>query len=232
MSSPGSDYSFTADQFRRAAKGEEPIRGKVISANRGLAVKAAEGWARRNPEMEIQDLVQAGSVGLVRAVGKFDPDRGYQFSTYAMYWIVKEIRLEVASSISSGRATKTEAQLFMSGRLPEERRAAYRAATGDHQCIYSPAGEDGATLVDMMEDSESNDLEVAETRAQFEAVIECAQDACSPQQFEALCLRYGVVFSEPLSYEKIADDLGLGSAAQAKALVEAALDIVRAEMLD
>lgn len=232
MSSPGSDYSFTRDEFRRAAAGEEPIRGRVISANRGLAVSAAEKWARRNPEMDIQDLVQAGSVGLVRAVGKFDPDRGFKFSTYAMHWIVKEIRLEVAASISGGRATKAEAQKFMAGRLDQDRKSEYRAGTGDHQCIYDRTGEDGTRLIDTMEDPDCADLESAETRAQFEAIMDCALIHCSPDEFDALCFRFGVIAVERLSYERIAEELRLGSAAQAKALVESALEAVRQEMVD
>jgi RNA polymerase sigma factor (sigma-70 family) len=228
LSSPSRKYEFSDDEFERAAAGEEPIRGLVISANRGLAVKAAEKWARRNPEMHIDDLIQAGSVGLIRAVDKFDPHRGYKFSTYAMHWIVKEIRLEVASSISVGRATKTEAQLFMAGRLPDERRGAYRAATGEHQCIDEPGRGEERSLAETLCDHEWDGHDLAETRANIEIVMDGALCACTPEQFEAIGLRFGVMFcDEPCSYEAIADELDLGSATQAKALVDEALAEIR-----
>lgn len=227
MASRASFDSFSADDFRRAAAGEEPIRGEVISANRGLAVRAGEAWARRNPEIDIHDLVQAGFVGLIRAVDKFDPDLGFKFSTYAMHWINKEIRLEVAHEIACGRATKTEAQLFMSGRLDGDRRSAYRSATGPHQCIYEPCGDGMSPLAEMIVDDGDQGLELAEARANLEAIMDAAIERCTHEQFTALMMRYGIVFYSPSSYDSISAELGLGSAGQAKALVEEAEAIVR-----
>lgn len=62
-------------------------KDRMVEANLRLVMTVANKWSRQVPSAEYMDLVQAGNEGLIRAVEKFDPTRGYKFSTYAYWWI-------------------------------------------------------------------------------------------------------------------------------------------------
>jgi len=74
---------------RLALKGNEPARKRMIESNLRLVVKIARRYNNRG--LPLLDLIEEGNLGLIRAVEKFDPERGFRFSTYATWWIRQTI---------------------------------------------------------------------------------------------------------------------------------------------
>lgn len=81
---------------KRSEQGDEEARQRLIQANLRLVVSIAKRYANRSPHLNILDLIQEGSIGLSRAVDKFDYRRGFKFSTYATWWIRQAITRALA----------------------------------------------------------------------------------------------------------------------------------------
>jgi RNA polymerase primary sigma factor len=104
------DPQATPAQRRAAARS----RSRMIKENLRLVVCIAKPYharIQRSSALEFSDLLQAGTIGLIRAVEKFDPALGYSFSTYASWWIRQAIRREIEASESSIRLSARQQQM-------------------------------------------------------------------------------------------------------------------------
>ncbi len=86
---------------RRVQEGDQDAREHMIRANLRLVVSIAKRFQRRG--LLLTDLIAEGNIGLLKAIGKFDPEAGFRFSTYATWWIQQTIRRALINSVKTVR---------------------------------------------------------------------------------------------------------------------------------
>jgi len=153
---------------RRARDGDEEARNRLVEANLRFVIKIAKGYM--NQGLALQDLIQEGNIGLMEAIERFDPDKGFRLTTYASWWInlyiqravqtrVRPIKLPL-NKLETLRKIKAFAADFYQqhGKNPTVERIAkglgIPAARVENIMGYdasfvsleTPIGEDGATL--------------------------------------------------------------------------------------
>ena len=229
---PMPNYDEQVELAKRVAAGDEAAKQQMVAANLRLVLH----WARRYQERggELVDLVQEGTFGLLRAVEKFDWERGFKFSTYATWWIRQALQravqqhgrtiripLEVGEQLQRLEATTAEL-VGRLGRRPtdEEIEAAtgmtaaerknLQGLAGVTASLDQPASSDSATVLGDLVAPDGRDW-VAEVEQELtDERLRAAVEALPELQRDVLIRRFGLNGSTPASLQDTADALGVG----------------------
>ncbi len=207
----------------------QAARQRLIEANLRLVVSIAARYQNRG--LSFGDLVQEGNLGLFRAVDRFDPERGFRFSTYATWWIRqavtralaergRTIRLPVHLNDLLGQVSRTTARLQQElqrePRIEEVARALNvptarveetLARAVEPASIEAELTEDGGTLAELLPDEDHSSTEASYEFTELQETIDAALDALEPRERLVITLRFGLDGMPPQTLAEIGQAL-------------------------
>ena len=210
----------------KAASGNKRAQNELVERNLRLVVHVAQKY--RNSGMSFEDLIQEGSLGLMKATEKFDPEKGFKFSTYATWWIrqgitraiadqAKTIRIpvhmvEMLNKIGKIRAKYSETlkreptneEIAKELHEPIDKINNILSISQHPISLETPIGEDGDSFLgDFISDTNGADpLESLLTEERKEKILE-ALDTLTPREKRILQMRHGIGMTRVYTLEEI-----------------------------
>ncbi len=229
------DREEMARLWKLVKKGDEDAKNRVMEMNLRLVIPTAKRFQR--PGLELMDLIEEGNLGLLQAIEKFDPQKGYRFSTYAVYWIEQHIRKyieEQSGSIkipshawgnlkrwfrawnelkeANGRdpsLREMAQELDLSARQVKSIIDTLSAAQGIDSLTSLVYGEDEMTLEDVISDDGRGNPHDVFLENENQASIQQSLDDLDERDRNIIIMRYGLDDQEPKTLGEVAEVLGL-----------------------
>ena len=210
----------------RSKREHNAAKDRLILANLRLVASVARRYLGHG--MPIEDLMQEGTIGLIRAVERFNYRKGYRFSTYAIWWIrraisraiadqARLIRLPVHVTDTLGRVNKTRSTLRERlGRTPtrgelaeamnmtEDKLIELMRGAVEPMSLETPIGEEGESrLADLIPASEAQNPMLEATKSALHDELMAALDELTEREKDVIMLRYGLDGEEPRTLEEV-----------------------------